>query len=138
LKAALNRAFRAGRIASDEAWRRVTSFRRVDAAVVRYLSADECRRLVNACPSDFRRLVQGALLTGCRYGELTRLRCADFNADADTLAIRQSKGGKVRHVFLTQDGRKLFLAWTVGRPTTAQIFFRGDGSDGASHISCDL
>jgi hypothetical protein len=66
LKAALNRAFRAGRVATDEAWRKVTPFKRVDAAVVRYLSADETRRLVNACPNDFRRLVQGALLTGCR------------------------------------------------------------------------
>jgi len=95
LKAALNRAFRAGCVATDEAWRKVTPFRRVDAVVVRYLSTDESRRLVNACPSDFRQLLQGALLTGCRYSELTRVRCGDFNADADTLAIRQSKGGKV-------------------------------------------
>jgi len=134
LKAALNRAFRAGRIPSDEAWRRVTPFRRVDAAVVRYLSTNECRRLVNACPSDFRRLVQGALLTGCRYGELSRLRCGDFNADSDTLTIRQSKGGKARHVFLTQDARELFLTWTAGRSTTAQIFLRDDGERwGKSH-----
>ena len=134
LKAALNRAFRAGRVATDEAWRKVTPFRRVDAAVVRYLNTDESRRLVNACPSDFRQLVQGALLTGCRYSELTRVRCGDFNADADTLAIRRSKGGKVRRVFLAQDARKLFLTWTAGRPTTAQIFLRDDGERwGKSH-----
>jgi integrase len=60
--------------------------------------------------------------------------CRDFNADADTLAIRQSKGGKVRHVFLTQDARKLFLTWTVGRSATAQIFLRDDGERwGKSH-----
>ena len=64
LKAALNRAFHAGRVASDQAWRRVKPFAKVDEAVVRYLTADEAQRLVNACNADFRRLVQAALLTG--------------------------------------------------------------------------
>ena len=45
-------------------------FRGADAARVHYLQADECRRLLNACPPDFRALVRGALATGCRYGEL--------------------------------------------------------------------
>ena len=41
LKAALNHAFHEGRIASDEAWRKVKPFREADAAVVRFLSDDE-------------------------------------------------------------------------------------------------
>lgn len=49
IKAALNHAFQEGHVASDDAWRRVKLFREVDAAVVRFLSADDCRRLVNAC-----------------------------------------------------------------------------------------
>jgi integrase len=49
------------------------------AREARYLSTDETRRLVNACPQDFRRMVQAALLTGCRYSELTNLRCVDFH-----------------------------------------------------------
>ncbi len=85
LKAALNRAFQGGRVASDTAWRKVKPFARVEKPVIRYLSADEARRLVNACPQDFRRMVQAALLTGCRYSELTNLRCADFNTDSDTV-----------------------------------------------------
>jgi integrase len=91
LKAALNRAFQAGRAASDSAWRKVKPFRRVDEAVVRYLSVVEARRLVRACAEDFRDMVQAALLTGCRYSELARLRCHDFNHDSGTLAIRLSK-----------------------------------------------
>ena len=74
LKAALNRAFQAGRASSDTAWRKVKPFRRVDEAVVRYLSVAEARRLVRACPEDFRKMVQAALLTGCRYSELARLQ----------------------------------------------------------------
>ena len=45
LKAALNPGWREGRIASDDAWRRVAPFREADAARVRYLDRDECRRL---------------------------------------------------------------------------------------------
>ena len=104
LKAALNRAFHADRVSSDSAWRKVKPFKKVDEAVVRYLSAAEARRLVDACPEDFRKLVQAALLTGCRYSELARLKCGNFNRDSGTLAIRLSKG-KIRHVVLTDEAK---------------------------------
>jgi integrase len=134
LKAALNRAFRGGRVAADIAWRKVKPFARVEKPVIRYLSTDEAHRLVNACPQDFRRMVQAALLTGCRYSELTNLRSADFNTDSDTLTIRQAKAGKPRHVVLTNEGRKLFTDWTVGRPSSAYVFLRDDGEPwGKSH-----
>jgi integrase len=91
--------------------------------VIRYLSADdEARRLVNACPQDFRRMVHAALLTGCRYSELTNLRCTDFNTDSDTPTIRQAKAGKPRHVVLTSEGRTLFIGWSAGRPADMHIF----------------
>jgi integrase len=48
---------------------------------VHFLSEDECRRIVNACDGAFRSLVRAALLSGCRYGELTRMRTSDFNAE---------------------------------------------------------
>jgi len=133
LKAALNRAFQADRVSSDSAWRRVRPFKRVDEAVVRYISLTECRRLVNTCPPDFRKLVQAALLTGCRYSELTRLKCEGFNGDSGTLAIRLAKG-KVRHVILTDEGRQVFQDSTIGRLGTDRVFLRTDGDPwGASH-----
>lgn len=88
LKAALNHAYLKRRVASDDAWRRVRPFRGADAPVVHFLSDDECRRLVNACEGGFRDLVRAALLTGCRYGELTRMRCEDFHAEAGTLMFK--------------------------------------------------
>jgi integrase len=133
LKAALNRAFQAGRASSDSAWRKVKPFRRVDEAVVRYLSLAEARRLVRACPEDFRKMVQAALLTGCRYSELARLRCDDFNADSGTLAIRLSKG-KIRHVVLTEEGKAAFADWTTDRAHSDNVFLRADGEVwGTSH-----
>src|SRR5262249_19108837 len=81
LKAALNRAWNAGHVPNDNAWRRVKPFKGVETARVRYLSEAECIRLVNACEPSFRNLVRGALLTGCRYSELACMQAADFNAD---------------------------------------------------------
>jgi hypothetical protein len=47
LKAALNRAFHTDRVPTDMAWRKVKPFKRVDEAVVRYLTAAEARRLLD-------------------------------------------------------------------------------------------
>lgn len=127
LKAALNHAYREGIATSDEAWRKVAPFKAVDDPVIRFLSADECRRLVNASDADFRNLVRGALLTGCRYGELARMRVTDFHPDGGTVLVRESKGGKPRHVVLTEEGQELFAAIAAGRPGTALIFVHEDG-----------
>jgi integrase len=134
LKAALNYAFHEGRVSADEPWRKVKPFREVDSAVIRYLNADECWRLVNACQTDFRALVQGALATGCRYGELTRMTASDFNSEAGTVTIRRSKAGKARHVALADEGRVFFSSLTAGLPSSALIFLRSDGEAwGPSH-----
>lgn len=127
LKAALNRAFQQGLTASDDAWRRVKPFQNVDQPVSRYLTQAEAQRLINACPTDFRRLVVGALQTGARFAELTHLQARDYNSDSGTLLIREAKGGKPRHVTLTKDGQKFFEGTTAGRATTDRIFLRNDG-----------
>jgi len=114
-------------VASDDAWRRVRPFRAVDTARVRYLTEAECVRLVNACEPSFRNLVHGALLTGCRYSELTTMRAADFNPDAGTLTVRDSKAGKPRHVVLTDEGQDLIASLTAGKNSEAPIFTRADG-----------
>lgn len=134
LKAALTHAFQEGRAVSDDAWRKVKPFREADAAVIHFLSEDEVRRLVNACEGSFRNLVRGALLTGCRYGELTRMRASDFGAESGTITVRESKAGKPRHVALTDEGRTLFAALTAGMVGRDLIFTRDDGEAwGASH-----
>jgi integrase len=135
LKAALNHAFREGKIASDEAWRRAKPFHEVDAAKVRYLDPAEAQRLSNATDHKFRPLVQAALLTGCRYGEITAFRVADFDRIGGTVTVAAAKGGKPRHVVLTDDGTALFDAHTSGKPSTALILFaKADGKRwGKSH-----
>jgi integrase len=127
LKAALNRAWRDGKTPSDSAWRRVEPFESVDAARVRYLTIAEAQRMINASAPDFRRLVRGALETGARYGELCALTVSDFNPDSGTVAIRQSKSGKPRHIVLTDDGAEFFRSLTAGRPGSEFLFLKADG-----------
>jgi integrase len=125
LKAALNHAHAEGKVTCPtEAWTAVKALREADKAKVRYLLDDEISRLVNACPPDFRELVTGALMTGCRYGELAGMTAGDFDPQSGTVAIRQSKGGKPRHVALTDEGRGFFRGVTAGKDSDARIFER--------------
>lgn len=128
LKGALNRAWRDGRVTSDAAWRRVEPFENVDAARVRYLTVAEAQRLINASSADFRPMARAALLTGARYGELIRLRVHDFNPDAGTVAIRDSKSGKPRHVVLTDEGQALFRGMAAGRAGDEFLIRKANGS----------
>jgi integrase len=122
LKAALNLAYREGHATTDYPWRMAKPFAKVDTAHVRYLTDEEAKRLVNACPPDLRALVTAALLTGCRYQELATLRPADADIDAGVLLIRAAKGGKPRHVVLTDEGREFFGRQARAKPRNAQLF----------------
>jgi integrase len=133
LKAALSLAYREGRAPTDDAWRRVKPFPSVDAPRIRYLTDEECKRLVNVCPSDLRQLVSAALLTGCRYAELAALRVADFDAAAAGLQIRHAKAGK-RTVPLTDEAVRFFKQATTGKARDKLVLTRNsDGTWGKSH-----
>jgi integrase len=134
LRAALNHAFHDGKVESDLAWRKVKPFKKVDSARIRYLTVVEAKRLVNACDPDFRRLVQAALQSGCRYGELVRLEAREFNPDSGTITVRQSKSGKPRHVILTDEGAGLFRDLTAGQSGHELILRKVNGEPwGAAH-----
>jgi integrase len=58
--------------------------------------------------------VHAALLTGARYGELSRLRVEDFEFDS-TVHVLKSKPGRERHVVLSDQGIAFFRKLTAGR-----------------------
>jgi integrase len=126
-RAAMNHAFDEGLVDSSKEWRRVKPFANVDAARSRILTVVEAQRLINAADPAFRRLVQAALSTGARYGELTRLKVADFNPDSGTLAILKSKSGKSRDVYLTDEGIVFFTRLTAGRSGGELMLRKADG-----------
>ncbi len=132
LKAALNRAFKAGRLHDDTAWRRLEPFGKVDVARPGFLSPQEAQRLINAAPPDFRAVVRAALYTGARYGELCRLVVADFQRNR--LVIRKSKSGKPRDIRLQEEAVAFFQQLTLGRPSGETLLLRPDAQPwGPSH-----
>jgi len=122
LKAALNKAYADGLVTSDASWKKAKRFKAVDAARPRFLDTAEAIRLINASEPEFRPLVQGALLTGARYGELTRLKVRDFRNGK--LQITDSKSGKPRWISLTSEGRTFFEQQTIGRSGDQLIFWK--------------
>ncbi|MFN7958367.1 MAG: tyrosine-type recombinase/integrase [Holophagaceae bacterium] len=115
LNAALNLAVNSGRYYGPTPWREVKRFKGVGSARVHFLNIQEQRRLVRACPDGFKELVQAALYTGCRYGELCRLKVRDFNTTAKTVFIEKSKSGKTRHIALTEEAAAWFVERGAGR-----------------------
>lgn len=128
LKAALNAAWRDGKIATDAAWRPVQAFKDADSARARHLTVAEAQRLMNASEDDFRKLVRAGLLTGARFGELAAATVADFNPNGGgTLHIRNSKSGKARDIVLTEEGAEYFAALTAGRSPRDLLLPKADG-----------
>jgi integrase len=110
----------------DRPWQLVSEYRGTVKARTRFLTLEEQVKLVNACKGDFRNLVCGALLTGCRYGELKRMLCRDYDPQNGTVLVAESKGGKPRHIYLTEEGRKLFDELTAGRGPDDFVFTNGE------------
>jgi len=127
LKAALTCARVQGWVVcAGDAWELVKPFRGVEESRQQYLTPEEQTRLLNSIVDvDFRRLVAGALSTGCRYGELCRVKVMDFDpSGAGSILISEAKGGKPRRVILTSERRAFFLSITAGRPADEYIFRR--------------
>lgn len=129
LKAALNHAYNEGWVKDASAWgRRLKGFRDVDVAKVDFIEVPEAKRLFNAAPEDFRKMIQAALQTGARYGELCRLKVSDFSPGAGTVLIARSKSGKARHIVLSPEGIGFFTSVTVGRKGN-EIMFQHEGRE---------
>lgn len=122
LKAALNLAYANGRIGSDQAWRSVKPFKGVAAARQRYLTDNEARRLVNVVGPEFRPIVQAALLTGARWGELRSVRVGDVDLQARTVHLTDTKGGTARDCYLEGEGAALFARHTAGKKGSDLVF----------------
>jgi integrase len=128
LRAALNKAFQNKKVGSDAPWRAVKPFSNVEGVRLRVLTDDESRRLVNACQPGFRCLVQCALFTGARYGDLCKTRVRDFDPHSQTLFVPLPKGER-RHVWLTEEGAEFVRALTAGRRPDDLLLHREDGEE---------
>jgi integrase len=139
LKAILNRAFHDGQVTDDTPWRKVKPFPKVDEARIRFLTDVEAVRLVNACPTDLRSLVRGALLTGARFGELANLRIGDVSFGSERgddgkpvitgrIYVARSKSGRSRHIPLNPEGVTLLKQQVTGKTGEDLVFTKASGA----------
>jgi integrase len=121
LRAALNLASEAHGI--KPIWEDVKAFGGADSARARFLNEKDSSALAEACtPPDFRRLVEAALHTGAREGELARATVGDF--DGARLWIAPGKTGKGRWIVLEDSARPWFAGLCLDKETGDPLFPR--------------
>jgi len=105
---------------------------------LRYLSIEECNRLLDACIAPhMKAIVTVALHTGMRLGEILSLQGRDLDLSTGLIVIRDSKNGEARHVPMDSGVRELlsgyiptsesgyvFPSASGGRLSTVQNAFR--------------
>jgi integrase len=129
LRAALNYAVRENFIATDAAWRTsLKPYGDVDAATIRYLTLDECKRLQSSVDEDFRQLVKGALVTGCRYGSLRYLRAGDVDLAARSAIVTVTKNGKPQTIRFTTKGCAFVKSMIKGKARGDFVFTKASGA----------
>jgi len=64
----------------------------------RYLSEEEIKRLLAACPKGLRPIVRTALLTGMRLGEILNQKWEDIDYDRGIILIKNTKSGHPREI----------------------------------------
>ena len=97
--------------------------------VVRFLSDDERRALLEACRSSSDRNIHCAvvlaLATGLRYGNLRFLRWEDVDRTTWTLTIRETKNGTARQVPVIGPAQAALAAQYEADPMGAGWVFKG-------------
>src|SRR5213080_158164 len=87
-------------------------FLRENNARTRYLSLEECQRLIASCIAPhIRALVTVALHSGMRLGEILNLRRHDLDFASGFILVRDSKNGESRHVPMDATLSVLFRAY---------------------------
>ncbi|HXS53289.1 MAG TPA: tyrosine-type recombinase/integrase [Usitatibacter sp.] len=130
LKALLNHAWKSDRVAQPGPWAKVPPFQNVAKSRRIFLTLDQRRRLLDHTEGVFRDLLEAAMLTGARYGELRQLKVEDFDKAARRLEIHKGKTG-VRTVALADAAHGFFVRITKGKLPGAPLLPRPDGQSWA-------
>ena len=91
-KAACNLAFRNQRVASDQAWKVVSVFSNAEKARDLSLTDEQVQRLLDHIDGAFHDLVEAAVITGARYGELRAANVEDFDPIQGTVKFDGKTG----------------------------------------------
>jgi integrase len=97
---------------------------RVEEKVMRVLSQDEEQKLIDAAAPHFKPLIIVAINTGMRRGEILALQWEQVDLHSQTITIKQSKNGKVRHIPINKKAQEAIES--IPEPHTGHVFiYRG-------------
>jgi integrase len=127
LRAALNLAVRNRRVSAavEIEWRSVPALKAADGRRDLFLDRAQRRALIDACEGGLRDLVEAAAVTGCRPGELVKLKRGDFDARTKTLAVRGKTGE--RRMPLAPAAVALFERLAENKLPAAPLLMQDDG-----------
>lgn len=103
-KAAMNMAYREGLVLNDRAWKVVPLYPKSESMMETqenaprvFLDLKQRKILLDACPDDLKRFLQGLLITGARTHELMACRVSDLDLERKTLRLVKTKVGRRAH-----------------------------------------
>ncbi len=132
LKAALNRAFVLNMVANNTEWKKIKPYKDVGRPRSVYLTEQQCRVLVENCSVPFKYLVEAAIHTGCRFGELIKAKVGDFDNEKALITVTGKTGN--RNVYLSEEGLLFLQTQTSEKSDDDFIFQKNDGNSwGKSH-----
>lgn len=90
----------------------------------RYLTLDELKKVLEACPEWLRPIVGLAVALGTRRGELLAVRLQDIDLKQGTVQLRKTKNGKMRPAFINEPAAQVLASLGVGttRKGTGLLF----------------
>jgi integrase len=97
---------------------------RIEEKLMRVLTHEEERKLVEAAAPHFKPVIVVAINTAMRRGELLDLQWEQVDLVTGTITVRHSKNGRVRHVPLNRTAQEALLS--IPEPHTGHVFrYRG-------------
>jgi len=127
-KAALNLAFEDGFATSDAPWRvKLQPFESANGRRTEYLTLEQRRALVLACPADLVGLVQCLCMLPLRPGAAAALTVASLDKATNTLIVGKDKAGGDRRIGLPQSIASFLIEHTRDKLPGAPLFCRADG-----------
>ena len=97
---------------------------RIEEKVMRVLSQDEEQKLIDAAAPHFKPLINVAINTGMRRGELLALKWDQVDLQSCTITVKQSKNGRVRHIPINKKAQEALES--IAEPHEGHVFvYRG-------------
>lgn len=130
-----NQARRAGIVSGDSPTRAV-KIPKFDNQRRRYLSVDECTRLLEELKNHSMVTYHMALVsldTGARFSEVAGLQWQNIDLVRETIDLMDTKSGKNRTVYMTERLKALFEGLPKGKPET--LIFPDRNGNRCTHIS---